>query len=300
TTVEITKADVTTGVELDGASLIILNKKGEVVDSWISEKDKPHVIKGLKVGEAYTLREQIAPYGYLRTTDITFKISDTAEVQKVKMEDDVPIARLLVNKKGEFLDDVTLLDNAKGMVEHFFSYVTGSLMDVSFNVYAAEDIKAADGVSENYYTKDQLIGTITTDGTGIAELDNLPLGKYYIIEKETSYGYVLDDEPRYVDLTYRDQDTPVVTYSADWQNRRQKVQVNVLKKEKDSDKVLSGAIFGLFAAEDITSASGKVLIEKDTIIELKTTDESGWIHFMADLPISAKYYLKEIYAPNGY
>ena len=126
------------------------------------------------------------------------------------------------------------------------------------------------------------------------------LGKYYIVEKETSYGYVLDDEPRYVDLTYRDQDTPVVTYSADWQNRRQKVQVNVLKKEKDSDKVLSGAIFGLFAAEDITSAGGKVLIEKDTIIELKTTDESGWLHFIADLPIRAKYYLKEIYAPDGY
>ena len=300
TTVEITKADVTTGVELDGASLLILNKKGEVVDSWTSVKDKPHVIKGLKVGETYTLREQIAPYGYLRTTDITFQISDTAEVQKVRMEDDVPIARLLVNKKGEFLDDVTLLDNAKGVVEHFFSYVTGSLTDVSFNVYAAEDIRAADGVSENYYTKDQLVGTITTDGTGIAELDNLPLGKYYIVEKETSYGYVLDDEPRYVDLTYRDQDTPVVTYSADWQNRRQKVQVNVLKKEKDSDKVLSGAIFGLFAAEDITSAGGKVLIEKDTIIELKTTDESGWLHFIADLPIRAKYYLKEIYAPDGY
>lgn len=204
TTVEITKADVTTGVELDGASLLILNKKGEVVDSWTSVKDKPHVIKGLKVGETYNLREQIAPYGYLRTTDITFQISDTAEVQKVRMEDEVPIARLLVNKKGEFLDDVTLLDNAKGVVEHFFSYVTGSLTDVSFNVYAAEDIRAADGVSENYYTKDQLVGTITTDGTGIAELDNLPLGKYYIVEKETSYGYVLDDEPRYVDLTYRD------------------------------------------------------------------------------------------------
>ena len=48
TTVEITKADVTTGVELDGASLLILNKKGEVVDFWTSVKDKPHVIKGLK------------------------------------------------------------------------------------------------------------------------------------------------------------------------------------------------------------------------------------------------------------
>ena len=32
TTVEITKADLTTGVELDGASLIIMNQKGEVVD----------------------------------------------------------------------------------------------------------------------------------------------------------------------------------------------------------------------------------------------------------------------------
>ena len=65
------------------------------------------------------------------------------------------------------------------------------------------------GLSEK--TGDELVGTITTDGTGVAQLDNLPLGKYYIVEKETSYGYVLDDEPRYVDLTYRDQDTPVVT-----------------------------------------------------------------------------------------
>lgn len=46
----------------------------------------------------------------------------------------------------------------------------------------------------------------------------------------------MDDEPRYVDLTYRDQDTPVVTYSADWQNRRQKVQVNVLKKKRTVTK----------------------------------------------------------------
>ena len=57
-------------------------------------------------------------------------------------------------------------------------------MDVSFNVYAAEDIKAADGVSENYYTKDQLVGTITTDGTGIAELDNLPLGNIILSKKK--------------------------------------------------------------------------------------------------------------------
>ena len=300
TTVEVTKVDITTGTELDGASMSVLDKDGNVIDSWTSVKDSPHVIKRLQVGKTYILREELAPYGYLRATDVEFTISDTAEVQKVKMEDEVPVARLLVNKKGEFLDSVSLLDNAKGMIEHLFNYVTGNLTDVTFNVYAAEAIRAADGVSADYYAADELVGSITTDGNGIAQMDNLPLGRYYIVEKETSHGYVLDNEPRYVDLTYRDQDTPLVTYSADWQNARQRVQVEVLKKEKDSDKVLSGAIFGLYAADDIVSSKGKVLLAKDTLIELKTTDEEGKIQFVADLPVDSRYYIKELAAPDGY
>ena len=300
TTVEVTKADITTGTELDGASMSVLDKDGNVIDSWTSVKDSPHVIKRLQVGKTYILREELAPYGYLRATDVEFTISDTAEVQKVKMEDEVPVARLLVNKKGEFLDSVSLLDNAKGMIEHLFNYVTGNLTDVTFNVYAAEAIRAADGVSADYYAADELVGSITTDGNGIAQMDNLPLGRYYIVEKETAHGYVLDNERRYVDLTYRDQDTPLVTYSADWQNARQRVQVEVLKKEKDSDKVLSGAIFGLYAADDIVSSKGKVLLAKDTLIELKTTDEDGKIQFVADLPVDSRYYIKELAAPDGY
>lgn len=300
TTVEVTKADITTGTELDGASMSVLDKDGNVIDSWTSVKDSPHVIKRLQVGKTYILREELAPYGYLRATDVEFTISDTAEVQKVKMEDEVPVARLLVNKKGEFLDSVSLLDNAKGMIEHLFNYVTGNLTDVTFNVYAAEAIRAADGVSADYYAADELVGSITTDGNGIAQMDNLPLGRYYIVEKETAHGYVLDNEPRYVDLTYRDQDTPLVTYSADWQNARQRVQVEVLKKEKDSDKVLCGAIFGLYAADDIVSSKGKVLLAKDTLIELKTTDEDGKIQFVADLPVDSRYYIKELAAPDGY
>lgn len=300
TTVEVTKADITTGTELDGASMSVLDKDGNVIDSWTSVKDSPHVIKRLQVRKTYILREELAPYGYLRATDVEFTISDTAEVQKVKMEDEVPVARLLVNKKGEFLDSVSLLDNAKSMIEHLFNYVTGNLTDVTFNVYAAEAIRAADGVSADYYAADELVGSITTDGNGIAQMDNLPLGRYYIVEKETAHGYVLDNEPRYVDLTYRDQDTPLVTYSADWQNARQRVQVEVLKKEKDSDKVLSGAIFGLYAADDIVSSKGKVLLAKDTLIELKTTDEDGKIQFVADLPVDSRYYIKELAAPDGY
>lgn len=300
TTVEITKSDITTGTELDGASLKVLDKDGNVVDEWTSVKDAPHVIKRLVAGETYTLREEFAPYGYLKATDITFTVEDNGDVQKVEMKDEVPTGLLIINKKGEFLDKVTLLDNAKGTVEHLFEYITGSLTEVTFNVYAAEDIKAADGVSEDYFQADELVGTITTDTNGIAQLGDLPVGKYYVKEAETAHGYVLDGEPKFVDLSYRDQDTPVVTYDEAWQNNRQKVKVTVLKKEKDTERVLAGGIFGLFTREDIKNADGDVLLEADTLIELKTSDENGQITFTADLPVDGNYYVKELYAPDGF
>ena len=300
TTVEITKSDVTTGVELDGAKLTVLDKEGNVVDQWISVKDQPHVIKRLTVGEEYTLREEMAPYGYLKATDVKFTLEDTAEIQKVEMKDEVPTGLLIINKNGEFLDKVTLLDNVKGTVEHLFEYVTGSLTDVTFDVFAAEDIKAADGVSEDYFKADEKVGTITTDSNGIAQMGDLPAGKYYVKEVKTAHGYVLDKEPRYVDLSYRDQDTPVITYDEKWQNARQKVKVTVLKKEKDTERVLAGGVFGLYTSEDIKNAKGEVLLEKDSLIEQRVTDEKGQITFTADLPVDGKYYVKEIFAPDGF
>lgn len=300
TTVEITKSDVTTGVELDGAKLTVLDKEGNVVDQWTSVKDQPHVIKRLTVGEEYTLREEMAPYGYLKATDVKFTLEDRAEIQKVEMKDEVPTGLLIINKNGEFLDKITLLDHVKGTVEHLFEYVTGSLSDVTFDVFAAEDIKAADGVSEDYFKADEKVGTITTDSNGIAQMGDLPAGKYYVKEVKTAHGYVLDKEPRYVDLSYRDQDTPVITYDEKWQNARQKVKVTVLKKEKDTDRVLAGGVFGLYTSEDIKNAKGEVLLEKDSLIEQRVTDEKGQIIFTADLPVDGKYYVKEIFAPDGF
>lgn len=300
TTFEVTKSDLTTGVELDGATLTVLDRDGNQVDQWTSVKDKPHVIQCLVVGETYTLREEFAPYGYLKAEEVTFTVEDTAEVQKVEMKDDVPTALLIINKKGEFLDNVSLLEKAKGTIEHIFEYVTGNLTKVTFEVYAKEDIKAADGVGEDYYKADELVATITTDDNGIAKVENLPVGKYYVKEVETVHGYVLDEEPKEVDLSYRDQDTPVVTFDEDWNNNRQKVAIRVIKKEKNTDNVLEGGVFALYSREDIKSASGKVLLKKDEIIEQKATDTKGEIHFTADLPVDGKYYVKEIKAPEGF
>ncbi|MGN0276288.1 MAG: SpaA isopeptide-forming pilin-related protein, partial [Hominisplanchenecus sp.] len=300
TVTEFTKSDITTGTELDGATLTVLDKDKNIVDTWTSVKEEPHVIKRLHVGETYILREEFAPYGYLKAEEVEFTVADTTEMQKVEMKDDVPTALLIINKEGEFLDKVTMLDNAKGTLEHLFEYVSGSLTEVTFEVYAAEDIKAADGVSEDYYKADELVATITTDTNGIAQAGDLPVGKYYVKEVETAHGYVLDGEPRYVDLSYRDQDTPIVTYSEAWQNARQKTMIHVWKKEKGSERVLKGGVFGLFTAEDIKAASGTVLVTADTMIERRATDDKGEITFTADLPVDGKYYIQELAAPDGF
>ena len=300
TKVVFSKSDLTTGVELSGATLTVLDKDGNVVDTWKSVKGEQHLIERLTVGETYTLREEMAPYGYLKAEEITFTIEDTGEIQKVEMKDDVPTGTIIINKNGEFLDKVTALDSVGGWISHLFQYVTGSLKDVTFEVYALEDVKSADGESEDYYKKDELVATITTDDTGIAKISGLPLGKYYVKEKATVEGFVLDDEAREIDLTYRDQDTAEVTYSADWQNNRQKGEVKVVKKEKDSDRVLEGAVFALCVKDDITGADGKVILKADTVIEELATDKEGKLTFTADLPIDFAYYIKETSPAPGF
>ena len=300
TKVVVSKSDLTTGVELSGATLTVLDKDGNVVDTWKSVKGEQHMIERLTVGETYTFREEMAPYGYLKAEEITFTIEDTGEIQKVEMKDDVPAGTIIINKSGEFLDKVTALDSVGGWISYLFQYVTGSLKDVTFEVYALEDVKSADGESEDYYKKDELVATITTDDTGIAKLSGLPLGKYYVKEKATVDGFVLDNEAREIDLTYRDQDTAEVTYSADWQNNRQKAEVEVVKKEKDSDCVLEGAVFALCAKNDITGADGKVILEADTVIEELATDKEGKLTFTADLPIGFEYYIKETSPAPGF
>ena len=300
TKISVKKTDLTTGVELEGAKLTVLDKDGNIVDSWTSVKGEEHLIERLTVGETYTLREELAPYGYLKAEEITFTVEDTAEIQKVEMKDDVPEGTLIITKKGEFQEDVTLVDTVGGWISHISEYITGALKDVTFEVYALEDIKAADGESEDYYKKDELIATITTDETGIAKLSGLPLGKYYVKEKETAEGYVLDGEIREIDLTYVDQETAEVTWNGDWQNNRQKAEVSVLKKEKDTDRVLEGAVFALSAKEDITNKDGDVVLEAGTVIEEKATGEDGKLTFEADLPIGFSYVVKETSPAPGF
>ena len=81
TVVKISKIDITTGNELPGATLVIKNAKGEVVEKWVSTSE-PYIIKGLEEG-TYTLEETIAPEGYkLSTETITFEVKNNETTKK--------------------------------------------------------------------------------------------------------------------------------------------------------------------------------------------------------------------------
>lgn len=297
TTVEFTKMDITSGEELSGATLTVLDKEDNIVDTWTSQSDEAHIIKNLQVGETYTLREEFAPYGYLQAEDIIFTVEDTADIQRVEIKDEVPTGTIVINKDGEFLTDINLV---KGKWwEILFDYFKDSLAGVTFEVYAAENITSPDGLDSIYYEKDQLITEIITNDRGYAFVKNLPLGSYYLIETKTVDGYVLDGTPIQAEINYVDQYTKVVYAEQSAHNERQKVQIKVTKIDADSEEMLEGAVFGLYALEEIQNKEGNTLVEKNTLIEKAVSGKEGTCTFVSDLPLG-QYYVKEIAAPKGY
>lgn len=84
--IQISKQDITTGEELSGAHLQVIDENGKVVEEWIST-DTPHKIDRLSVG-TYTLKETQAPDGYIISESITFEVGECAEIQEVVMYDD--------------------------------------------------------------------------------------------------------------------------------------------------------------------------------------------------------------------
>ena len=89
TKVRISKRDITTGEELPGATLQIIDEDGNVVEEWVST-DEAHFIEGkLIAGKEYTLRETIAPDGYEIANEIKFTVNEDGSVTEVVMYDEL-------------------------------------------------------------------------------------------------------------------------------------------------------------------------------------------------------------------
>ena len=120
----VSKKDITTGDEIEGAHLIVKDEKGNTVDEWDSVKDEEHPISGLEVGKKYTLIEETAPDGYVTAEEIEFTVEDDFTIQHVEMLDDytkveiskqdittekeLPGAKLVIkNEDGEVVEEWT-------------------------------------------------------------------------------------------------------------------------------------------------------------------------------------------------
>ena len=87
TVVEFSKTDITGEAELEGAKLTVLDGD-EIIDTWTST-DKAHKIEGLIAGKEYTLKEEIAPNGFVKATEIKFKVENSKNIQKQTMIDKI-------------------------------------------------------------------------------------------------------------------------------------------------------------------------------------------------------------------
>jgi len=126
TITEISKTDITTGEEIEGAKLQILDQSGEVVEEWTSTGEK-HIVYGLPAGD-YILRETMAPteQGYVKAEDVSFTIGESGEVQKVEMKDDytkVSISKVDMTDGSTEVEGVRLyiLDEDNKVIESWVS-----------------------------------------------------------------------------------------------------------------------------------------------------------------------------------
>ena len=124
TKVKISKQDITTKEEVPGATLVIKDSEGNVIDTWVSTTE-PHYIEGLPAGE-YTLTETIAPEGYVLSQEtVTFIVKGDGEITNVVMYNtpytNVPITDLNVSSKTIIFASILILLGT-GMVVYYAKY----------------------------------------------------------------------------------------------------------------------------------------------------------------------------------
>ena len=145
--------------------------------------------------------------------------------------------------------------------------------------------------------------------------EKLPYGDYTLKEVQAPYGYVLDDTPVPFSITQENSstDTGVTVVKVKARDVAQKGVINITKTgeifssveknkgvytPKYSISNLKGAIFEIYAAEDITTLDGTVRYDQGSLVDTITTDDDG-VAKSKELYLG-KYTVIEKTAPNGY
>lgn len=118
--------------------------------------------------------------------------------------------------------------------------------DAIYKVFAKEDIYNI-ARTKKFYSKGDLVATRTINEDGTTEdVDNLPLGSYVVKEEKASKGYMLDNNEYEVNLTYKNQNTKIISESITSNETVKKMGVHIFKS---GIKVNSGVTPGLAGVE---------------------------------------------------
>lgn len=255
----------------------------------------------LEYSKGYSLVEVQAPYGYvLDSTPVYFDVAeeqspDEGGITVIKVDKPNMAQKGIVNieKTGDENTDVIYQP----------TYEVKGLAGAVYEIAAAEDIITPDGTLR--YAKGEVVDAVTTDESGLAKNKELYLGKYTVVEITAPEGMVINKEAHEVELTYAGQEVAVTETATSFVNDRQKVTVSLEKAIEKNDifnignsDEMKNISFGLFAAEEIVSASG-TSIPADGLIEIISLSENGKVTLKTDLPFES-YYVRELATDEHY
>ncbi len=272
--------DITT---LDGT---VRYEQGTLVDTVTTDNDGVVKSKELYLGK-YTVIEKTAPNGYVHNAakydaELTYagqNVSVTStdlSVYNEKQKVSVSLKKIMAEDKRFGIgnnDEITY---------------------VRFGIYADEDIKSSNG---DIIPKDALITFANCDKDGNISFDcDLPVGfKWYAKEIATDAHYILSDTKYEFDTEYQGQDVKVIDIKV---NNDKAIENNLiygsvkgLKIDRETQKVIKGATFGLFKS-DITEFT------ENNAILTAVTDENGIFTF-TNVPYG-EYIIKELKPAEGY
>lgn len=254
----------------------------------------------LSIGH-YQLEEVKAPKGYqINTTPVSFVIDDEMDYEidegsqdpiiTLIMQDEAEKAKIHIEKTGDVPSDY-----ADGKFEYWEAGLQGAV----FTITATEDIISPDGETK-LYENGEVADIISTDADGKAVSKDLPLGTYQVSETTVPFGYYDAQYQAEISLELNDENVATDALMK-VKNDRQPLEVTVYKRDKETEKLLPGAVFGIYAKEDITDYAGRIIVAKDTLLEQITTDINGTAEFNPDINYPAgEFYIKELQAPKGY
>ena len=326
--VEMSKIDIG-GNEIEGAELKVLDKNGEIVDSWVSSKE-PHKIKGLKEGETYTLVEDYAPNGYVVSNSIEFTVTSDKETQNVQMIDKV----VEVSKEdiaGNELEGATLVVTSKKTKNIVDKWVSTTESHKVSGLIEGETYVLTEEIAIDGYVK-----ATSIEFTVTSEKETQKVIMIDKILEVVKTDFVTGEEIEGAELKVIDEDGNVID---EWTSSKEPHRVKGLEENKKYKLVEVTAPYGYEITEEIefTVSEDKatqrieikdmpilqdiklVKIDSNTketikdkftfgiyedaectklIKEVKSDKETGTVLF-EDLRYGT-YFIKEIAAPKGY